>query len=222
MENPAAAAGATSKQNAAKKPLTIFGYDIRYFFIGMLVFAFLGFWVENLSRMATKHIFDNRHQLLPFLFAYGIALLAIYVAMGTPWELRFFNKKIFKKSTRATTAASHLIYFFVICAFIMLGEIGVGMMYEKFAGVILWDYTDIPTHITRYTSVITTLLIGGGVYAIMAFAFRPMMALISKMGTRAATVVDCTLGIAVVIDFFIMVIYTFATGSAPEYWSVAW
>ena len=104
----------------------------------------------------------------------------------------------------------------------MLDEIGVGMMYEKFAGVILWDYTDIPTHITRYTSVITTLLIGGCVYAIMAFAFRPMMALICKMGTRAATVADCTLGIAVVIDFSIMVIYTFATGSAPEYWSVAW
>ena len=51
----------------------------------------------------------------------------------------------------------------MICAFIMLGEIAVGTIYEKFAGVILWDYTDIPTHITRYTSLITTALIGGGV-----------------------------------------------------------
>ena len=115
---------------------------------------------------------------------------------------------------------SHVIYFFVICAFIMLGEIAVGTIYEKFAGVILWDYTDIPTHITRYTSLITTVLIGGGVYAIMAFGFRPMMNLVSKMGTRAAAVVDCTPGAAIVLDFLIMIIVTFATGSAPEYWSI--
>ena len=170
--------------------------------------------------MVTKHIFDSRHQLLPFLFAYGIALFAIYTVMGTPGELRFFGRRMFRTKSRRNTVLPHVIYFFVICAFIMLGEIAVGTIYEKFAGVILWDYTDIPTHIARYTSLITTVLIGGGVYAIMAFGFRPMMNLVSKMGTRAAAVVDCTLGAAIVLDFLIMIIVTFATGSAPEYWSI--
>ncbi len=219
------AEGIAENQKTARrmrKAPEIFGYDIRYFFIGMMVFAFLGFCAENAGRMAVQHIFDSRHQILPFLFAYGVALLAVYVMLGTPDELRFFNIRIFKDVTRTKRALSHAIYFSVIFAFIMIGEIAVGMLYEKCAGVILWDYSDIPTHITRYTSVLTTLLYGGGVYLIMAFAFRPMMRLIEKMGTRAATVVDCTLGVAIVLDFLAMVIITFVTGSAPEYWSIAW
>ncbi len=220
MENTAVLEGASVKEKSA--PLTIFGIKSCYFFVAMMVFAFLGFWVENIARMITKNVFDSRHQLLPFLFAYGLALLAIYIVLGTPDEMRFFNIRIFRKKDIKSRVFSHLSYFLVICAFIMLGEIGVGMIYEKVAGVILWDYTSIPTHITRYTSLITTALFGGGVYAIMAFAFRPMIKLISKMGTTAATVLDCTLGVAIIIDFLIMILYTFITGSAPEYWSVAW
>lgn len=117
---------------------------------------------------------------------------------------------------------SHVIYFAVIFVFILGGEIAVGTIYEEFAGVILWDYSNIPTHITRYTSIITTLLYGGGVYLLMAFAFKPMMRLIMKMGTKAATIVDCTLGIAIVLDFIATIVIMFVTGSAPEYWSVAW
>lgn len=222
MENSAVLPAETVEEKGKKKALTIFGYDVRYFIIGMIIFSFFGFCAENAGRMVTKHIFDCRHQLLPFLFAYGIALLAVYILMGTPNELRFFNIRIFKKKSLKTKILSHVIYFAVIFAFIMIGEIAVGMIYEKCAGVILWDYSDIPTHITRYTSVITTLLYGGGVYALMAFAFEPMMRLISKMGTKAATVIDCTLGVAIVIDFIIMLAITFATGSAPNYWSVAW
>ena len=96
------------------------------------------------------------------------------------------------------------------------------MLYEKFAGVILWDYSQIPTHITRYTSIITTLLYGGGVYLIMAFAFKPMMKLISKMGRKAAIIIDSTLGTAIIIDFIVMLVIMFVTGAAPEYWSVSW
>ena len=217
-EEPESKAGAKAK----RKPPTIFGYDIRYFFVGMIVFAFFGFCAENIGRMAVQHIFDCRHQLLPFLFAYGIALLAVYVLMGTPDDLRFFKFRFFKNKNLKTKILSHVIYFSVIFVFILGGEIAVGMLYEKFAGVILWDYSNIPTHITRYTSIITTLLYGGGVYLLMAFAFKPMMKLIMKMGTKAATIVDCTLGVAIVIDFLVMLIITFATGSAPEYWSVAW
>ncbi len=217
-EEPESKAGAKAK----RKPPTIFGYDIRYFFVGMIVFAFFGFCAENIGRMAVQHIFDCRHQILPFLFAYGIALLAVYVFMGTPDELRFFNIRIFKEKTPLKRVLSHVIYFAVIFVFILGGEIAVGTIYEEFAGVILWDYSNIPTHITRYTSIITTLLYGGGVYLLMAFAFKPMMRLITKMGTKAATIVDCTLGIAIVLDFIATIVIMFVTGSAPEYWSVAW
>ena len=185
-----------------RRKVTVFGYEVCYFGVAMIIFSFFGFCAENIGRMTVQHVFDCRHQLLPFLFAYGIALLAIYCCLG----------KIL----------SHIVYFLVIFAFIMAGEIAVGMLYEKFAGVILWDYSQIPTHITRYTSIITTLLYGGGVYLIMAFAFKPMMKLISKMGRKAAIIIDSTLGTAIIIDFIVMLVIMFVTGAAPEYWSVSW
>ena len=206
----------------SRRPFTIFGYDICYFFVAMIVFSFLGFLVENFTRMILIRVFDCRHQLLPFLFAYGLALLAIYTGLGTPDDLRFFNIRIFRNKTKIKKALSHLIYFAVICAFIIGGEIAVGLIYEKVAGVVLWDYSAIPTHITRYTSVITTALLGGGVYLLMTFAFRPMMRLIMKMGKRAAIVIDSTLGALIVADFLLMIIYTFVTGAAPYFWAVSW
>lgn len=81
--------------------------------------------------------------------------------------MRFFKFRFFKNKNLKTKILSHVIYFSVIFVFILGGEIAVGMLYEKFAGVILWDYSNIPTHITRYTSIITTLLYGGGVYLLM-------------------------------------------------------
>ncbi|MCD7729166.1 MAG: putative ABC transporter permease [Clostridia bacterium] len=187
----------------------------------MIAFSFFGFIGENIARMVTKHIFDCRHQLLPFLFAYGIALLAIHILLGTPGEMRIFSKRIFTKEGLKYKILSHVTYFATLFAFILVGEIAVGEFYEVCTGVVLWDYSDVPLHITKYTSVISGLLYGGGVYLIMAFAFKPMMRLIQKMGRKAATIVDCTLGVAIVADFILMVIIVFVTGSAPVYWSIS-
>ena len=75
MENSAVLPAETVEEEGKKKALTIFGYDVRYFIIGMIIFSFFGFCAENAGRMAVQHIFDSRHQILPFLFAYGVALL---------------------------------------------------------------------------------------------------------------------------------------------------
>ena len=212
----------SANREEPRLPLTIFGYDFCYFFVGMIVFSFLGFCTENAAKIVDAQIFDCRHQILPFLFAYGLALLAIYATIGTPDDLRFFNIRIFKQKTKSKKVLSHLIYIAIICALIFGGEIAVGMVYEKVAGVVLWDYSGIPTHVTRYTSIITTVLLGGGVYLLMNFTFRPMMRLIEKMGTRAAIIIDCTLGALIVADFLLMIIYTFVTGAAPYFWAVSW
>ncbi|MCD8309478.1 MAG: putative ABC transporter permease [Clostridia bacterium] len=205
----------------AKEPKKLFGYELPYIGVAMIVFSFLGFIAENAARMVTKHIFDCRHQLLPFLFAYGIALLAIHIILGTPGGMRFFNKKLFTQKGVKYSILSHVTYFAVLFLVIFAGEIAVGEFYEACTGVVLWDYSDMPLHVTKYTSVISCSLYGGGVYLIMAFAFKPMMKLIQKIGRTAAAILCCTLGTAIIIDFIIMVITIFVTGTAPVYWSVS-
>ena len=44
------------KAKRERRPLAIFGYDVRYFLVGMIVFSFLGFCAENAGRMVTKHL----------------------------------------------------------------------------------------------------------------------------------------------------------------------
>ncbi|MCD8372484.1 MAG: putative ABC transporter permease [Clostridia bacterium] len=202
------------------EPKKLFGYELPYVGLAMIAFSFFGFLAENIARMATKHIFDCRHQLLPFLFAYGIALFAMLLILGTPDEMRIFNKRIFAKKGLKYRVLSHITYFAIIFAFVFLGEIAVGEFYEACTGVILWDYSDIPLHVTKYTSVISGAAYGGGAYLIMAFGFKPMMKLIQKIGRKTAIILNCTLGVAIVIDFIIMVVTVFVTGAAPEYWSV--
>ena len=124
LENiPAEKAEKTKKE---RKPLYIFDYDVRYFIVGMIVFAFFGFCAENAGRMVTKHIFDCRHQLLPFLFAYGIALLAVYVLMGTPDDLRFFKFRFFKNKNLKTKSFEEFHCLFT------LGMSSVGIAIREF------------------------------------------------------------------------------------------
>jgi len=60
--------------------------------IGILV-SFAGFVVENIWRLLTKGIVDNRGMLLPFLAGYGMALIAFYLLFGTPDTLHFLRWK---------------------------------------------------------------------------------------------------------------------------------
>ncbi len=207
---------------AEKEHAKFFDYSFAHFGVIMIIFAFIGWFAENCIRMVSRHTFDSRHQLLPFLFAYAIAVFAVYLALGTPQKMRIFNKRIFTKDTVANKILSHLTYFLVLSTFVFFGEMVVGTFYESVTGVVLWDYSETPLHVTKYTGLPSALGFGGGMYLIMAFLFKPLMNWISKMSWKSAATLDIVLGSLIVIDFFIMVITVFATGAAPEYWSITW
>lgn len=47
----------------------LYDYDVTHLWLAGLVYAHIGYWVENLFRLASKGVLDSRNQLLPFLFA---------------------------------------------------------------------------------------------------------------------------------------------------------
>ena len=70
----------------------IFGWKIfRYRFLTLMlmciIMSFIGFLVENIFRLFRAGVINSRRQFLPFLFAYGIAVFALYVVDGTPREI---------------------------------------------------------------------------------------------------------------------------------------
>ena len=98
---------------------------------------------------------DSRNQLLPFLFCYTIAMWAMYLALGTTNHPRFFSHRVLEGNTCQDKILARIYYFTVVFLFVFFGEIVVGSIFEQVSGISLWDYSGIPLHVTKYTSIPT-------------------------------------------------------------------
>ncbi|MGN0601976.1 MAG: hypothetical protein ACI4I7_04620 [Oscillospiraceae bacterium] len=200
--------------------LMLYDYTIADLWLASLVFANIGYWVENLFRLFSKGILDSRNQVLPFLFCYSIAMWALYFALGTPKKARIFNHKIISDDSIKSQRLSVLCYFLISFFFIFFGEIVVGTMFEKISGIQLWNYSGIPLHMTQYTSVPTTIALSTGVIVLMEYFFTPLMNAIHKLKKKTVLKIDYILGGLIIIDWLYMMISINFFKVSPNYWSI--
>ena len=132
--------------------------------------SFLGFVVENVWLGLTKGYMDNRNMMLPFLLGYGVAMLAIYLLFGTPQHLRICGVAISLQSKTSQL----LVYFLLVMVCIYVGEILLGTVVEKTCQIQWWDYSRLPLHITRYTSIPTSAGFSVMVVTFMNKIFLPL------------------------------------------------
>jgi len=128
----------------------------------IVVVSFLGFVVENIWLAMTKGFMDNRNMYLPFLVGYGLAIMAIFTLFGTPMNPWFLGRKfaIEKKLLK------RMLYFLLVMLCVCVGEILLGTLVEKLCHFYWWDYSRLPLHITRYTTIPT-----GAGFAVMITIF---------------------------------------------------
>lgn len=132
-----------------------------------VIISFLGFVTENLWLLVTKGYMDNRNMILPFLSGYGILVVGFYLLFGTPTEMHV---------DLPGNRLSDLELFFILTFFtVSLGEIVLGMFAEKILGIIYWDYSWIPLHFTRYTSLPTSIGFTCIIVLFMKYCFTPIM-----------------------------------------------
>lgn len=190
-------------------------------FLMMIICAGLGWIAENTVKLISSGIMDNRFHVLPFIFPYGFAFLAMQFFLGDTDDLSFFGKRIFKKKNFKTAIASNVIYVTTVCFFVFIGELAVGNLYELATGASLWDYSSQPLHLTKYVCLSSALGYGVGAYIIMKVFYYPVLnALLSKGNIKAVKIVDCTLGVAVVLDSVCMILITLITKVPPIYWTI--
>lgn len=134
------------------------------------VVSFLGFVVENVWLALTKGFIDNRNMCLPFLLGYGLAIVAIYLLIGTPEHLAVFGKPIAVENQFLRT----LVYFLLVMFCVSVGEIALGTFVEKTCHIVWWDYTRLPMHFTRYTSVPTSMGFAAMITIFMQRFFEPL------------------------------------------------
>ena len=204
-----------------QKRLMLFGNEFIYIYVLAIIASFIGWMVENIARLISLGIWDCRFHILPFISPYGLAVFAMYIAIGNTDSVIVFGKKVFKQDTKKTKILSNLISFLLICVFVFLGELGFGNLMEACFGVQLWNYSSQPLHVTQYAGLFSTLGFGAGAWFIMKFCFYPALWFLQrKMNYKAAVILVCTLGIAIVLDTCAMVLQVIITGNAPMYWSV--
>lgn len=136
----------------------------------LAVVSFLGFVVENVWLAATKGYMDNRNAFFPFLFGYGIAILLIYIIVGTPKKLWLFGKVLVIKNR----FVKRLLFLLAAILCVCIGEIVLGTLVEKFCHFTWWDYSRLPLHITKYTSVPTSIAFGLLISVFMECCFEPL------------------------------------------------
>lgn len=143
----------------------------------IVVVSFLGFVVENTWLSITKGFVDNRNMCLPFLLGYGLAIAAIYILFETPAKLAFLGKRILVKNMLTKL----LLYFLAVMLCVSVGEIALGTIVEKICHTIWWDYSRVPLHFTRYTSIPTSMGFAFLITVFMNEFFDPLMTRFMQM-----------------------------------------
>lgn len=162
----------------------------------MAVVSFLGFVVENVWLAMTKGYIDNRNMYAPFLVGYGMAILAIYFMFGTPGELTVFGKQ-----TGLSRGRKKVLYFLVVMLCVSLGEIVLGKIVEYTCHIYWWDYSNVPLHITRYTSIPTTILFSTMIVLFMDYIFVPLYNYFLSWNSRRLYIVAGVLMVIMLGDF---------------------
>lgn len=169
-----------------------------YSFILMTAFvSFLGFVIENVWLAFTKGYIDNRNMTFPFLLGYGLAVIGIFLFFGTPEKLALFGRRIFKRTKKRQR---YLIYLMIMFVVVCAGEIILGKLVEKICGFEYWNYSALPLHITKYTSVFTSLGFAAAITFFMGFCFYPLLEMFSAVPYEISAVLSRLLSAVMIWD----------------------
>lgn len=144
--------------------------DILALCMVMVVVSFLGFVVENIWLAVTKGFIDNRNMFFPFLIGYGIAIMLIFGICGTPKRVWVLGKTLWIRSRIVRI----LVYFVGVMLCVCVGEVVLGTVVEKICHFYWWDYSGLPLHITRYTSIPTSMMFSILITVFMDCFFEPL------------------------------------------------
>lgn len=180
------------------------------------IVSFLGFAVENVWLCATKGYIDNRNMCLPFLIGYGLAVVAIYLLFGTPKKLCLFGKGLLIKSK----VIKLLIYLLLVMVCVSVGEILIGKLVEKTCHFYWWDYSNLPLHITRYTTIPTSAAFSTMITIFMHKFFEPLYQYFISWNPQMLKIVASCLMALLMADYLYSMYQMYAKKSMLPRWKI--
>lgn len=182
----------------------------------VIVVSFMGFWIENIFTAFRNGVMTNRNMLLPFLLGYGLFICGLYFAFGTPDKPAFLGIPLNFSSNIISFTYYFAISFMIVC----IGEIILGSLTELFCGIIWWNYTDIPLHITKYTSVPTSLAFATIITFFMKFLFNPLLSIFLAADKYLLSILSIGLISFLGFDFIHSGIYMYKNRKLLDIWKI--
>lgn len=178
--------------------------------------AFVGFCIENTFTAYSYGIISNKNMILPFLLGYGLTILGFNYFFGTPNEPLFFKRKLSIKNKFLA-----FIYYFVIAFLcVCIGEIILGYFMEWTCGIVWWNYSELPLHVTKYTAVPTSSIFALLITIFMKWVFTPLLNLFSKINPKISSFIAVFFMFLLIIDFIHSGLYMFKYSELLEIWKI--
>lgn len=204
-----------------KKHWQIADYPVIHLLFVGIIAAFEGYLIENGTRAVTQGIIDDRHQYLPFLFAYDLVVLVMYGIFDRPSKMRFFGLHVLPKESKKNRILRMVIYYVSMFVIVTVFEMLVGLGFEALGGGVRpWDYTKVPLHITPYTSVPTSLTFAAIILVFMEWVFPWLIKLCQKIPAKVLVPLTIVLTALLVIDWLQMLLTLAITGDLPDFWAI--
>ncbi len=172
--------------------------DIFSFFMMISVISLMGFLLENIWMSVAVGYIDNRNMNFPFLIGYGLFVTLLYLLFGTPENPKIFGKEMVFQSENFKGIA----YFLIIMLAVSLGEIVLGKTVEKACHFYWWDYSDLPLHVTRYTSIPTSMGFTAIIMFFMQNVYGRMFQSFHNWNIYLIGIVSSVLMIMMIVDYF--------------------
>jgi len=182
------------------------------FIIMILVISFLGFLLENIWLAFTKGFMDNRNMALPFLLGYGLLVVGMYILLGTPQNIRLLGCEL--------EGSNEFLYFFISAVIVSAGEIVLGTLVEHFLGFEYWNYEWIPFHITKYTSVPTSLGFAAIITLFMGHVFPAVIEYAQELYSEKVAGLSFAIFAMCIIDMLTSYVKMYRNGGSNVWWRV--
>ena len=170
-------------------------YTTIAYLLTVTIISFLGYCVENIWLAVTQQYINNRNMYLPFLLGYGLAVVGIYFTFGTP--------KIWLKRKPTNKYTAYLGYFILMIILVSIGEILLGKTVEYFCEITYWNYEKLPFHLTKYTSLPTSIGFAGIIEFFMEYLMEPILNKVQQLPKTTLQILAVGFFILLMGDFLI-------------------
>ncbi|MBQ7981114.1 MAG: hypothetical protein IJ305_05840, partial [Oscillospiraceae bacterium] len=133
----------------------------------------------------------------------------------TPSNFRFFGMPC-----ENSVSAQFCAYFILTFILVSLGEMLLGTVIEKTCGLIWWDYTKIPMHITRYTSIPTSFGFTVVIVTFMDCFYEDIMNKLMELDTDKMLIYGIFITAVMTVDLALSMFRMKITGKLMTTWKL--